>query len=94
MAYFLQLILLFDRHFGIIDRVQHVGILCIKKLLAADEKYHLHEFASEAMYTFISATLKAAVAYKETPGYTENNRQQPQQVVKPSWVWSRSSVTL
>lgn len=44
-----------------------MGIACIKQLLAVDERYHLHEYASETVHTFIRLYLKAVVAYKETP---------------------------
>lgn len=52
-----------------VEKIQNVGVTCIKKFLQADEKYHLHEFATEALYTFISASLRAIVAYKEAPVY-------------------------
>lgn len=99
-SYFLQILFLLNQHFQVIEKIQNVGVICIKKLLAADEKYHLHEFASEALYTLVSATLKAVVAYKETPGFMERaeqrqpESQQQQQVMKSNWIWSRSAVTL
>lgn len=70
-SYFLHLIFWMDGHFHVVDKVQVWSISCIKQLLAADEKYHIHEFATEAIYTLIRLYLKALVAYKETPGYVQ-----------------------
>lgn len=94
----LQFITVLNQRFKFIEKAQQMTIVFIKKFLDADEKYHLHEFASETLYTFISAALKALVAYKETPGYMEqkNSHQDQQQVAatKPSWIWSRSAVAM
>lgn len=51
------------------ERLQNAGIQCIKYVLEADERYHLHEFITEGVYMMIAAGLKAAIAFKETPGY-------------------------
>lgn len=61
------------------EKLQNIGIGCIKIALIADEKYHLHEYASEALYSIVSALLRAIVAYKDTPppsNSTSNNQNQ------------------
>ncbi|KAG0177825.1 hypothetical protein DFQ29_004287 [Apophysomyces sp. BC1021] len=61
------------------------GFECVKLMLQADEQYRLHEFASEAMYMFVAAGLKAAVAYKETPGYHQQEQiRQQRGMLQPS----------
>ncbi|KAG2235445.1 hypothetical protein INT48_007843, partial [Thamnidium elegans] len=87
-SYFAQLILWIDRYTRFSEKLQCVGISCIKQLLKADEKYHLHELASETFFTFVSASLRALVAYKETPGYNDSNIQTTAD--KKVWAWSRS----
>ncbi|KAL9559155.1 hypothetical protein MBANPS3_000559 [Mucor bainieri] len=72
LSYFLFAVLWFNDQFHLIERVQQLTVECIKVGLKADEKYHLHEFASEAVYSIISAFLKAIVAYKEAPLYGKN----------------------
>ncbi|KAL7327192.1 hypothetical protein PS15p_209421 [Mucor circinelloides] len=67
LSYFLFAVLWLNDQFQIVERVQQLTIECIKLGLKADEKYHLHEFASEAVYSIISALLKAIIAYKEAP---------------------------
>ncbi|KAI8072464.1 hypothetical protein BC940DRAFT_292656 [Gongronella butleri] len=61
----------FDHQYDVRKKMQAVGIECIKMLLAADEQYHLHELASETLYMLIAASLKAAVAFKESPSYQD-----------------------
>jgi hypothetical protein len=68
-SYFVHLLLWIDQNFQVVEKIQNLGVTCIKKLLQADEKYRLHEFASEALYTLVSASLKTIVAYKEVPAY-------------------------
>ncbi|KAF7727947.1 hypothetical protein EC973_006835 [Apophysomyces ossiformis] len=70
-GYLLQLLMWIDNQYHVVHKVQDFGFDCVKLMLQADEQYHLHEFASEAMYVFIAAGLKAAVAYKEAPGYQQ-----------------------
>ncbi|CAO3619373.1 unnamed protein product [Mucor fragilis] len=67
LSYFLFAVVWFNDQFHLVERVQQLTIECIKLGLKTDEKYHLHEFASEAVYSIISAFLKAIVAYKEAP---------------------------
>lgn len=67
LSYFLFAVLWLNDQFQIVERVQQLTIECIKLGLKADEKYHLHEFASEAVYSIVSAFLKAIIAYKEAP---------------------------
>ncbi|KAI9273799.1 hypothetical protein EDC94DRAFT_592803 [Helicostylum pulchrum] len=87
-SYFAQLILWIDRYTRFSEKLQRVGISCIKQLLKADEKYHLHELASETLFTFVSASLKALVAYQEAPGYNDSTIQATAD--KKVWTWSRS----
>lgn len=51
------------------EKLQIFSIQCIKYVLEADERYHLHEYITEGLYMIIAAGLKAAVAFKEAPGY-------------------------
>ncbi|ORX51244.1 hypothetical protein DM01DRAFT_316557 [Hesseltinella vesiculosa] len=62
----------FDHQYDVRKKMQMVGIECIKMLLDADEQYHLHELASETLYMLIAASLKAAVAFKESPSYGQS----------------------
>lgn len=87
-SYFFHLILWVDQHFHVAEKIQIWSISCIKQLLAADEKYHLHEFASEAVCTLIRLYLKTIVAYKETPGYLGDDSD------KQSWVWSATAMNI
>lgn len=73
-GYFIQLLLWIDSQYHVAQKAQDAGIECVKLLLQADEQYHLHELATEAMYMFIAAGLKAAIAYKEAPGYRPSSR--------------------
>lgn len=57
--------------------MQQVGIKCVKLVLAADEHYHLHELASETLYMLVAASLKAAVAFKESPSYRQSSSSPP-----------------
>lgn len=74
-GYLVQMLLWVDGQYHIAQKAQDFGIECVKLLLRADEQYRLHEFASEAMYMFVAAGLKAAVAYKEAPGFREPEEQ-------------------
>ncbi|KAG2202029.1 hypothetical protein INT47_006221 [Mucor saturninus] len=67
LSYFVNLVFWIDQQFHVVDKVQLCSIGCIKLLLAVDERYHLHEYASETVCTLIRLYLKAVVAYKETP---------------------------
>ncbi|KAI7859997.1 hypothetical protein BDC45DRAFT_530446 [Circinella umbellata] len=70
-GYLVQLLLWVDSQYNIAQKAQNLGIECVKMFLKADEQYRLHEFASEALYMLIAAALKAAVAYKEAPGFRD-----------------------
>ncbi|KAI8334212.1 hypothetical protein BC941DRAFT_432377 [Chlamydoabsidia padenii] len=72
-GYFIHMLCYLDHHYKVRDKMQKVGIECIKLGLAADEHYHLHELASETLYVLIAASLKAAVAYKESPSYRQTS---------------------
>ncbi|KAG0168080.1 hypothetical protein DFQ28_005367 [Apophysomyces sp. BC1034] len=84
-GYLLQLFIWIDGQYHIIHKIQDFGFECVKLMLQADEQYRLHEFASEAMYMFVAAGLKAAVAYKETPGYHQQEQiRQQRGMLQPS----------
>lgn len=68
-GYLIQLFLWVDAQYHVVEKVQDIGIQCIKLGLQADERYRLHEFISEGLYMLVAAALKAAVAFKETPRY-------------------------
>ncbi|KAI8089471.1 uncharacterized protein BX664DRAFT_385954 [Halteromyces radiatus] len=68
-SYLVHVLSYLDHQYQVRQKMQSVGIECIKLLLAADEHYHLHELASETLYMLIAASLKAAVAFKESPSY-------------------------
>ena len=70
-GYLVQLLLWVDSQYNIAQKAQNLGVECVKLFLKADEQYRLHEFASEALYMLIAAALKAAVAYKEAPGFRD-----------------------
>ncbi|KAI9266812.1 hypothetical protein BDA99DRAFT_506742 [Phascolomyces articulosus] len=70
-GYIVQLLFWVDSQYHIHQKAQNFGVECVKLFLKADEQYRLHEFASEALYMLIAAALKAAVAYKEAPGYRD-----------------------
>ncbi|CAO3614572.1 unnamed protein product [Cunninghamella echinulata] len=70
VSYLYYLIAWFDNQYEVREKLQLVGIECVKMILAADEHYHLHELASETLYMLIAASLKAAVAFKESPKYS------------------------
>ncbi|KAI9312236.1 hypothetical protein BX666DRAFT_866205 [Dichotomocladium elegans] len=72
-GYFLQVLCWLDRQYFISQRLQNLGVQCVKRLLEADEEYRLHELISESIYMLIAAGLKAVVAFKETP----SRRSQP-----------------
>jgi hypothetical protein len=64
-SHFMHLVLWLEHQFNIMEKLQNIGIECIKVALLADEKYHLHEYASEALYSIVSTLLKSIVAYKD-----------------------------
>ncbi|ORZ10197.1 hypothetical protein BCR42DRAFT_381147 [Absidia repens] len=68
-SYLSHLLSYLDHQYEVREKMQWAGIECVKMLLAADEHYHLHEIASETIYMLIAASLKAAVAFKESPSY-------------------------
>ncbi|CAO3589135.1 unnamed protein product [Absidia cylindrospora] len=68
-SYLAHLLSYLDHQYEVREKMQWAGIECVKMLLAADEHYHLHELASETIYMLIAASLKAAVAFKESPSY-------------------------
>lgn len=70
-GYFVHLLIWVDRHYRVTEKAQDLGIECIKFALYMDEQYQLHEFATEALYMFVAAGIRAAVAYKETPPHSE-----------------------
>lgn len=69
-SYFMHLLLWVDACYGVREKAQDFGIASIKLLIEADEQYRLHEFISEFIFMVVAATLKAVVAYKETPRYS------------------------
>ncbi|CAO3611091.1 unnamed protein product [Cunninghamella blakesleeana] len=72
-SYFMHLLLWVDACYGIREKAQDFGIASIKLLIEADEQYRLHEFISEFIFMVVAATLKAVVAYKETPRYSSRS---------------------
>ncbi|KAI9315162.1 hypothetical protein BX666DRAFT_1879026 [Dichotomocladium elegans] len=91
-----------DGQYHIVNKVQDLGIECVKLMLKMDEQYHLHELASEAIYVFVAAGIKAAVAYKEAPAfrdglgrvfsdpikfYREDHREECQTKSSSRWTW-------
>ncbi|KAI8144146.1 hypothetical protein BJV82DRAFT_608492 [Fennellomyces sp. T-0311] len=74
-GYFIQFLIWFDSQYHVVERVQDFGVELLKMLLQADEEYRLHELVSEAVYMLIAAGLKAVVAFKEAPGYKEQQQQ-------------------
>lgn len=71
-SYLLHILCYLDHQYEVREKMQRVGVECIKLVLAADEHYHLHELASETLYMLIAASLKAAVAFKESPSYRQS----------------------
>ncbi|CAO3674363.1 unnamed protein product [Rhizopus stolonifer] len=63
----LQLGLWLDSRYGISKKIQQLGIQMVKLGLEIDQQYRLHEFISEGLCMIITAGVKAAVAFKETP---------------------------
>ncbi|KAI8093731.1 uncharacterized protein BX664DRAFT_113321 [Halteromyces radiatus] len=88
-TYFMQLLLWVDAYYGVRQRAQDLSVTGIKLLLQADEQYKLHELLSEFLFMMVAATLKAVVAYKETPRYgsfnmpSTSNEQQFQTLSEP-----------
>ncbi|CEG78848.1 hypothetical protein RMATCC62417_13388 [Rhizopus microsporus] len=68
-GYMIQLCLWIDKQYCITEKAQDLGIQCLKIGLEADQHYRLHEFITEGIYMFITAGLKAIIAFKETPNY-------------------------
>ncbi|KAG1178054.1 hypothetical protein G6F70_001971 [Rhizopus microsporus] len=58
-----------DKQYCITEKAQDLGIQCLKIGLEADQHYRLHEFITEGIYMFITAGLKAIIAFKETSSY-------------------------
>lgn len=85
-SYFMHLIFWFNEQFHVIEKIQNLAIEGIKITLKADEKYHLHEFASEALYTLVSAFLKAIIACKEAPLH-RNIPNEGLSTRSESWMW-------
>ncbi|KAI9283943.1 hypothetical protein BC943DRAFT_361601 [Umbelopsis sp. AD052] len=75
---FVQLLLWMDVKYHLVERTRDLAVSGVKLILKADEDYNLHQVASETMYMVIAAGLKAAVAFKESPGYQELKKQQQQ----------------
>ncbi|KAI7902823.1 uncharacterized protein BX663DRAFT_52338 [Cokeromyces recurvatus] len=71
-GYIIQLFLWIDTQYHILEKAQDASIQCIKFGLEADERYHVHEFLTEGFYMLVTAGLKVAIAYKETPRYKDN----------------------
>jgi hypothetical protein len=65
-----------DAKYHLVERARDLAVSGVKLILKADEDYNLHQVASETMYMVIAAGLKAAVAFKESPGYQERKKQQ------------------
>ncbi|KAG1464387.1 hypothetical protein G6F56_005093 [Rhizopus delemar] len=63
----LQLGFWLDSRYSISKRIQQLGIQMVKLGLEVDQQYRLHEFISEGLCMIITAGVKAAVAFKETP---------------------------
>ncbi|KAI7879992.1 hypothetical protein K492DRAFT_178211 [Lichtheimia hyalospora FSU 10163] len=66
-GYLVHMLIWIDQQYRVTEKAQDLGIECIKFALYMDEQYQLHEFATEALYMFVAAGIRAAVAYKETP---------------------------
>ncbi|KAI8146128.1 hypothetical protein BJV82DRAFT_600612 [Fennellomyces sp. T-0311] len=81
-GYLVQILFWIDGQYHVAQKAQDIGVECVKLFLKADEQYRIHEFASEALYMLIAAALKAAVAYKETPGFRDPVMMQPQSTLE------------
>lgn len=95
-GYLIQVFLWVDSQYNVMQKVQNLGIQCIKFGLQADEQYRLHEFISEGLYMMVAAGLKAAVAFKETPRYDSNKSSKPQHMrnrSEPGFINSAQSAT-
>ncbi|KAI8875968.1 hypothetical protein K501DRAFT_201513 [Backusella circina FSU 941] len=92
-GYTLQLFMWIDAHYHVTEKVQDIGIQCIKFGLKTDEQYRLHEFISEALYMLVAAGLKAAIAFKETPRYNEDAGRR-EAVSEPRYIDNTSTVCL
>lgn len=95
-GYLIQVFLWVDSQYHVMQKVQNLGIQCIKFGLQADEQYRLHEFISEGLYMMVAAGLKAAVAFKETPRYDNNRSSKPQHIrnrSEPAFINSAQNTT-
>ncbi|KAI8643718.1 hypothetical protein BD408DRAFT_431192 [Parasitella parasitica] len=86
LSYFLYAIFWINGQFQIVQKVEYVTIECIKFALKTDEKYNLHEIASEAVCTLLSTFLKAIIAYREAPRH-KNTLDEGFSAISESWIW-------
>ncbi|KAI8985355.1 hypothetical protein BDB01DRAFT_787763 [Pilobolus umbonatus] len=75
-SYIMQLLLWIDKHLLISKKIELTCLTCIKWIITTDEKYRLHEYAAETIYSMTVTLVKAAIAYKEAPGYSQKMDQQ------------------
>ncbi|KAI7873031.1 hypothetical protein BDF14DRAFT_1877479 [Spinellus fusiger] len=71
-GYFLQFLVWMDTQYHLMQKAQYLGIELLKYFIEINEKYRLHEYLSEMFYMLLSASLKAAIAYKEAPSYGQD----------------------
>jgi hypothetical protein len=58
-----------DTKLRITQRIQNLLVYLVKIILDMDEKYQLHQLLSECVHMLFVASVKASIAFKESPGY-------------------------
>ncbi|CAO3690203.1 unnamed protein product [Umbelopsis ramanniana] len=61
-----------DSTLHITQRIQNLLIYFVKVILDIDEKYQLHQLLSECVHMLFVASVKASIAFKESPGYQQS----------------------
>jgi hypothetical protein len=64
-----RLIRLTDTKLRITQRIQELLIYLVKVILDIDEKYQIHQLLTECVHMLFVASIKASIAFKESPGY-------------------------
>ncbi|KAG0235705.1 hypothetical protein BGX31_004178 [Mortierella sp. GBA43] len=60
-----------DERFHLQDKAWELSKTSIEKAIELDEQYAIHEVVTDAVFSTITGLVKAGIAYKESPSYTE-----------------------
>lgn len=60
-----------DERFHLQDRAWELSKQSIEKAIELDEQYAIHEVVTETVFATLTGLVKAGIAYKETPSYSD-----------------------